>query len=70
MSPLAAYHQNRHRLYFVRRNLRGLRRVAAIGYMMLTKPGRAALDAVQGRPRIGWATLRGTLAGLVGRIGN
>jgi hypothetical protein len=64
VSPLAAYHQNRHRLYFVRRNLRGLRRIAAIIYMIVTKPGRALIDVLQGRPEIGWATLRGTWTGL------
>src|SRR5205085_65510 len=43
-SPLATYYQNRHRLFFVRRNLRGPTRLAAILYMTLTKPGRALID--------------------------
>lgn len=63
-SPLTAYHQNRHRLFFVRRNLRGLPRLAAIVYMMVTKPGRALIDLLKGRPHVAWATLRGTWAGL------
>jgi hypothetical protein len=66
-SPLAAYHQNRHRLFFVRRNLRGARRTAAILYMAATKPGRALVDVLRGRPDVGWATLRGTFAGLFSR---
>ena len=64
-STLTAYHLNRHRVFFVRRNLRGARRLAAMLYMTLSKPGRAFIDILQGRPDIGWATLRGTLAGLV-----
>ena len=31
------------------------------------KERRALIDALQGRPDIGWATLRGTLAGLLSR---
>jgi GT2 family glycosyltransferase len=63
-STLTAYHQNRHRLYFVRRNLHGFQRLIAITYMIVTKPGRALLDLLKGRPHIAWATLRGTWAGL------
>ena len=68
MSTLTAYHQSRHRLFFVRRNLRGTTRIAATVYMLLTKPIRAFLDALRGRPDIGWATLRGTIAGLFGAL--
>jgi GT2 family glycosyltransferase len=68
VSSLAAYHQNRHRLYFVRRNLRGHQRLAALLYMAATKPGRALIDAIEGRPRIGWAVLRGTIDGLVKQL--
>lgn len=63
-SPLTAFHQNRHRVYFVRRNLRGVSRILALAYMIMTKPARALLDLVQGRRAIGWATLRGTWSGL------
>lgn len=65
VSPLTAYHQSRHRVYFARRNLRGAQRLTALVYMAVTKPVRAAIDAFRGRPRIGWAVLRGTMAGLV-----
>jgi len=68
VSPLTAYHQNRHRLFFVRRNLRGSRRAAAMLYMALTKPGRALIDALQGRPKIASAVLRGTAAGFFASV--
>jgi GT2 family glycosyltransferase len=67
-SPMTAYYQSRHRVFFVRRNLRGIQRVAALLYMAGTKPGRAIVDALQGRPSIGWAVLRGTAAGFVARL--
>jgi len=66
-STLVAYHTNRHRVFFVRRNLRGPARVTALLYMALTKPGRALIDLLAGRPDIAWATLRGTMAGFVER---
>ena len=62
--PNVAFAQNRHRAFFVRRNLTGWRRFAALGYLAVTKPGRAAIELARGRPRIGWAILSGTLAGL------
>jgi GT2 family glycosyltransferase len=67
VSPFTEYYQNRHRLYFVRRNLRGVIRLAALAYMIITKPGRAFIHVLQGRAVIGWATLRGTWAGLTTR---
>jgi GT2 family glycosyltransferase len=63
-SPRSMYALTRHRAFWARRNLRGGRRVLALLYLMLTKLARAALDALGGRPRIGWATLTGTLDGL------
>jgi GT2 family glycosyltransferase len=66
-TPRVVLWKNRHRLFFVRRNLRGATRVAALLYMAITKPGRALLETISGRPRIGWATLRGTFAGFFGR---
>jgi len=65
MSPLTAYHQSRHRVFFARRNLRGMQRLTALAYMAVTKPGRAVVDALSGRPTVGWAVLRGTVAGFV-----
>jgi len=64
-SPRVTYAVNRHRGFWARRNLRGTRRAAALLYLMITKPARAAVDALRGKPRIAWAVLTGTLAGLL-----
>jgi len=64
-SPRTTYFQTRHRLFFARRNLKGMTRAVALMYMAITKPARAVVDVLSGRPRIGWATLRGTVAGLL-----
>jgi GT2 family glycosyltransferase len=65
--PGLLYVQTRNRAYFVRRNLRGWRRWAALTYLVVTKPGRAAVETLRGHPRLGWAILSGAVAGLVGR---
>lgn len=57
--------KNRLRVFYVRRNYRGLKKSAALGYLAVTKPGRALLEALKGRPRTGWAILSGTVAGFV-----
>jgi GT2 family glycosyltransferase len=64
-SPRVSYCQNRHRAFYVRRNMRGLQRLGALGYLAITKPGRAVVETLRGRPSIGWAILRGTAAGFV-----
>lgn len=64
-SVTVAHCQNRLRVFYVRRNYHGLVKAAALGYLAITKPGRAFLEAVKGRPKIGWAILRGTAAGFV-----
>lgn len=66
-SPRTTFSTNRNRAYLIRRNYRGWRRAAGLGYLLLTKPGRALADTVRGRPRIGWAVLTGMLAGVFGR---
>ncbi len=63
-SPFTAYLQARHRGFYVRRNLRGAQRLLALGYLVATKPGRALVVVMRGRPRMGWATLSGTVSGL------
>jgi len=68
-SPRVTYALNRHRGFWARRNLRGPRRIGALLYLVVTKPVRALVDALSGHPRIGWAALTGTLAGLVGPHG-
>jgi GT2 family glycosyltransferase len=64
-SPVVAYCQNRLRVFYVRRNYRGWTKAAALGYLAVTKPGRAMIEAARGRPRIGWEILRGTVSGFV-----
>ena len=59
----------RNRVLFVRRNFRGWSRRAALAYLALTKPGRALLEALRGRPALGWAVFGGTLAGLLSKDG-
>lgn len=54
----------RHRAFFVRRNLRGAARVAALAYLAVTKPGRAAVELLRARPALARAVLFGTVSGL------
>lgn len=67
VTPRVAYALNRHRGFYVRRNMTGWTRAAALGYLIVTKPGRATLEAILGRPRIGWAIFTGCVAGLLSR---
>ena len=62
-SPQVIYWFNRNRGYAMRRNYSGWRRAAGIGYLAVTKPGRALWEVFRGRPRSGAAFVRGTLAG-------
>jgi GT2 family glycosyltransferase len=64
-SPLVTYCQIRHRVFFVRRNYRGWKRIVAMSYLVATKPGRALFETLKGNPRIGAAILRGFANGLV-----
>jgi GT2 family glycosyltransferase len=68
--PQVEYWKARNRALFVRRNLRGWTRWGALGYLAVTKPGRALAETMRGRPELGWAVLRGTLAGLLSKHGN
>lgn len=64
--PLDLDHtKNRLRVFFVRRNYRGLKKGAALGYLAVTKPGRALLETLKGHPKQGWAILSGTFSGFV-----
>ncbi|MEO6866250.1 MAG: glycosyltransferase family 2 protein [Gemmatimonadaceae bacterium] len=65
ITPQVAFWQNRHRGYYVRRNYRGADRAAAIGYLIATKPARAIVELIRGRPAMGSAIFRGFLHGLV-----
>lgn len=68
-SPLVTFSQNRHRVFFARRNLRGLTRLVALCYMLASKPIRGLIEVLHGRPAIGWAVIRGTAAGFSARLG-
>jgi GT2 family glycosyltransferase len=68
--PQVEYWKARNRALFVRRNFRGWTRWGALAYLGLTKPGRAVAETLRGRPDLGWAVLRGTLAGLLSKHGN
>jgi GT2 family glycosyltransferase len=54
----------RHRGYFVRRNLSGVERLIATGYMLATKPVRALLLLLSGHPALAVANITGMIEGL------
>ena len=64
ITPPVAFWQNRNRGYYVRRNYRGLDRVAAITYLVATKPAKALIELLQGRPAMAGAIIRGFAQGL------
>ena len=64
ITPPVAFWQNRNRGYYVRRNYRGFDRVAAISYLVLTKPAKAVLELMRGRPAMASAIIRGFAHGL------
>lgn len=63
-SPGQAYLVTRNRSFYVRRNLRGAQRLAAIAYLAVTKPARASVELLRGRPALAGAYLRGLVSGL------
>jgi GT2 family glycosyltransferase len=63
-SPRTTFSFNRNRAFTLRRNYTGWRRAAGITYLVITKPGRAALELAKGRPRTAWAVLTGMLVGV------
>lgn len=67
-SPPVTRTQIRHRFFYVRRNFRGSRRALALAYLIATKPGRALVEAVRGRPRMAWAVIMGSVEGLTARF--
>lgn len=67
--PRIEYLKTRNRVLFVRRNLAGWTRWGALAYLLVTKPGRALLEVLRGRPALGWAFLRGLVAGLLSHDG-
>lgn len=66
-SPLITRAQIRNRILYVRRNFRGLERAVALGYLLLTKPGRILVEAMKGRLAIAGALYQGTVEGFTAR---
>src|SRR5207247_7777435 len=64
-NPRNEYRFSRSRALYVQRNLRGWPRWTAIGYLLVSRPLRAALDLARGRPAVARAGLVGTLHGLL-----
>jgi GT2 family glycosyltransferase len=64
VSAPTTFWQNRYRAFYVRRNYHGWVKGAALAYLVATKPARALAETLRGRPRIGWAILRGVTTGL------
>lgn len=57
LSPFSLYYTNRNRLYFVRKNLKGLQKALAFAYMMVTRVPRLCLLPKKLSER-GWAGLK------------
>lgn len=66
-SPFITRVQVRHRVLYVRRNFPLVQRVVALSYLAVTKSGKAVLETLAGRPKFGWAVLRGTIEGFAYR---
>ncbi len=62
--PRVAYWQNRHRVFYVRRNYTGFDRARALTYLMIAKPMRAAVHLLRGQAAMGAAVMRGLYRGL------
>ncbi len=62
-SPYIMRAQVRHRVLYVQRNFRGVNRWIASVYLVATKPAKAILEALSGRPKMGWAIFAGTVEG-------
>lgn len=69
LTPRTAFLQNRNRGFYVRRNYRGRDRLVALAYLVATKPARALVEALRGRPKLGMATFRGFARGVFGPLG-
>ena len=67
-SPFITQALVRHRVLYVRRNFRGLERLIALGYLAITKPGKAVVETLAGRPRMGIAVLKGAVEGFVRKV--
>jgi len=61
------YSKNRLRVIYVRRNYKGARKLIALGYLAVTKPGRFLAEVATGHSRHGWAVLSGATSGFLTR---
>lgn len=61
------YSKNRLRVIYVRRNYTGARKLIALSYLALTKPGRFLAEVATGNSRHGWAVLSGATSGFLTR---
>lgn len=57
LSPFTMYYVNRNRLYFVLKNFRGMRRLVALAYYVVTRPARLALLPAK-TAKQGWRGVR------------
>ena len=62
-TPRITYAINRNRVLYARRNLRGFVRFGALTYLAATKPARALVELLSGRPAHAGAVLFGALDG-------
>ncbi len=62
-APAITYAINRNRVLYARRNLHGFLRLGALTYLAATKPARALVELLSGRPAHAGAVLFGALAG-------
>ncbi|MEO7103782.1 MAG: glycosyltransferase family 2 protein [Gemmatimonadaceae bacterium] len=67
LTPRTAYFQNRNRALYVRRNYHGTDRILGLAYLVVTKPGRALMEALRGQRALGGAIFRGFLRGMTQR---
>jgi len=56
-SPFTLFHGNRNRVYFIRKNYRGLRRVSALGYVLATRVAKSFRQPRAASARM-WAGVR------------
>ena len=61
------YSKNKLRVIYVRRNYTGARKIVALGYLAVTKPGRFLAEVATGNSKRGWAVLRGATSGFLTR---
>ena len=63
-SPRILYSINRNLGFTLRRNYRGWRLAGGIAYLAVTKPAKALLELLRGRPRRARAVISGTITGM------